>query len=32
MMQKNELLKVKIEDFGYGREGIGKLDGYTLII
>lgn len=27
MMQKNELVKVKIEDIGVGGEGIGKVDG-----
>ena len=32
MMQKNELVKVKIEDIGVGGEGIGKVDGYTLFI
>ena len=32
MMQKNELVKVKIEDIGVGEEGIGKVDGYTLFI
>ena len=31
-MQKNELVKVKIEDIGVGGEGIGKVDGYTLFI
>ena len=31
MMQKNELVKVKIEDIGVGGEGIGKVDGYTLL-
>lgn len=32
MMQKNEIVKVKIEDIGVGGEGIGKVDGYTLFI
>lgn len=32
MMQKNEVVKVKIEDIGVGGEGIGKVDGYTLFI
>ncbi len=32
MMQKNELVKIKIEDIGVGGEGIGKVDGYTLFI
>ena len=32
MMQKNELVKVKIEDIGVEGEGIGKVDGYTLFI
>lgn len=32
MMQKNELVKVKIEDIGVGGEGIGKVDGYTMFI
>nr|WP_330412590.1 23S rRNA (uracil(1939)-C(5))-methyltransferase RlmD [Dorea longicatena] len=32
MMQKNELVKVKMEDIGVGGEGIGKVDGYTLFI
>ena len=27
MMQKNEIVKVKIEDIGVGGEGIGKVDG-----
>ena len=31
-MQKNEIVKVKIEDIGVGGEGIGKVDGYTLFI
>ncbi|MFR4781279.1 MAG: 23S rRNA (uracil(1939)-C(5))-methyltransferase RlmD [Lachnospiraceae bacterium] len=31
-MQKNEVVKVKIEDIGVGGEGIGKVDGYTLFI
>ncbi|RGO30847.1 23S rRNA (uracil(1939)-C(5))-methyltransferase RlmD [Dorea longicatena] len=31
-MQKNELVKVKMEDIGVGGEGIGKVDGYTLFI
>ncbi|WP_195256830.1 23S rRNA (uracil(1939)-C(5))-methyltransferase RlmD [Dorea longicatena] len=31
-MQKNELVKIKIEDIGVGGEGIGKVDGYTLFI
>ena len=32
MMQKNEIVKVKIEDIGVGGEGIGKVEGYTLFI
>ena len=32
MLQKNEIVKVKIEDIGVGGEGIGKVDGYTLFI
>ena len=32
MMQKNEIVKVKIEDIGVGGAGIGKVDGYTLFI
>ena len=31
-MQKNELVKVTIEDIGINGEGIGKVDGYTLFI
>ena len=31
-MQKNDLVKVTIEDIGVGGEGIGKVDGYTLFI
>ena len=31
-MQKNEIVKVKIEDIGVGGEGIGKVEGYTLFI
>ena len=31
-MQKNEIVKVKIEYIGVGGEGIGKVDGYTLFI
>lgn len=31
-MQKNDIVKVKIEDMGIGGEGIGKVDGYTLFI
>lgn len=31
-MQKNDIVKVKIEDVGVGGEGIGKVEGYTLFI
>ena len=31
MMQKNEIVKVKIEDIGVGGEGIGKVDGRLII-
>ena len=31
-MQKNDIVKVVIEDVGVGGEGIGKVDGYTLFI
>ena len=31
-MQKNDIVKVRIEDVGVGGEGIGKVDGYTLFI
>ena len=31
-MQKNDIVKVKIEDVGIGGEGIGKVEGYTLFI
>lgn len=31
-MQKNDIVKVTIEDIGIGGEGIGKVDGYTLFI
>ena len=31
-MQKNDIVKVVIEDIGTGGEGIGKVDGYTLFI
>lgn len=31
-MQKNESVKVKIEDIGVNGEGIGKVNGYTLFI
>lgn len=30
--QKNELLKVVIEDIGNGGEGIGRVDGYALFV
>ena len=30
-MQKNDVVKVTIEDIGVNGEGIGKIDGYTLI-
>ena len=28
-MQKNDVVKVTIEDIGVNGEGIGKIDGYT---
>ena len=31
-MQKNDVVKVTIEDIGVNGEGIGKIDGYTLFI
>lgn len=31
-MQKNDIVKVTIEDIGVNGEGIGKVDGYTLFI
>lgn len=31
-MQKNDIIKVTIEDIGVNGEGIGKVDGYTLFI
>ncbi len=31
-MQKNEMVRVTIEDIGTNGEGIGKVDGYTLFI
>lgn len=31
-MQKNDIVKVVIEDVGVGGEGIGKVNGYTLFI
>lgn len=31
-MQKNDVVKIAIEDMGVGGEGIGKLDGYTLFV
>ena len=31
-MQKNDVVKVTIEDIGVNGEGIGKNDGYTLFI
>lgn len=31
-MQKNDIVKVVIEDVSVGGEGIGKVDGYTLFI
>lgn len=31
-MQKNDIVKVRIEDVGVGGEGIGKVEGYTLFI
>ena len=31
-MQKNDMVKVTIEDMGINGEGIGKIDGYTLFI
>lgn len=31
-MQKNQSVKIKIEDIGVNGEGIGKTDGYTLFV
>ena len=31
-MQKNDIVTAEIEDIGVNGEGIGKIDGYTLII
>ena len=31
-MQKNDIVRVKIEDMGVSGEGIGKVDGYALFI
>ena len=30
--RKNDILTVKIEDIGNDGEGIGKVDGYTLLV
>lgn len=32
VLQKNDLVRVTIEDMGIGGEGIGKVDGFTLFI
>ena len=31
-MQKNDVVKIRIEDMGIDGEGIGKVDGYTLFV
>ena len=31
-MQKNEIVRVTIEDIGMNGEGIGRVNGYTLFI
>ncbi len=32
VMQKNDMVRLQIEDIGVGGEGIGKIDGYTLFV